>query len=60
MFLRKFFPRSSQKINYPTWVKYLDILASSKNIDIQSIKSKLTKCGPPATNKTTVADQSYQ
>ena len=48
--------RSSQKIDYATWLKYLNILAASKNVDVQSLKSKLSKCGPPATNKTTVSN----
>jgi len=50
--------KSSPKINYSTWLKYLEILAASKNVDIQSLKSKLSSCGPPATNKATVVPQS--
>ena len=54
------FFRSSQKINYSTWIKYLEILADSKTVDIQSLKSKLSNCGLPATNKATVNKQSLQ
>ena len=50
-----YYPRSSTKLTYPAWSKYIEELAASKNTEVDQIKDKLANCGPPGTNGATVS-----
>ena len=41
-------------MNFVDWVRYLDILASAKNCNVNDIKNKLVECGGPASTGPTV------
>merc|ERR1711892_1055090 len=45
--------KSSTKLSYPAWSKYIEELAASKNTEVDQIKDKLVNCGPPGTNGAT-------
>lgn len=49
-----FFYRS-KTINYDSFIKFVEDLASQKKLDPKDLKDKLTNCGLPGTANTTVS-----
>jgi len=39
--------KNTTKLNFPGWSKYLEEIANSKSIHVNSIKAKLVECGKP-------------
>jgi len=48
--------KNQTKINFQDWNKYLNEIGESTQVQVNSIKSKLSNCGKPGTNGATKAD----
>lgn len=49
----------SSRINFASYVKFLEDLANQKNIDPEQLKNKLADCGLPGTSSTPVCSFSH-
>ena len=50
-------PCRSKTIDFKTFNKFLDELASAKKMDVSDLKSKLVECGLPGTSGATVSSK---
>ena len=53
------FLRTTPKLSFADWNKYLEEISSTKKVDVNSIKMKLVECGEPGVSGATVCMKHY-